>query len=80
MAFFSQVLSKIIGIGVSDSTVGPGVMEIITSLLRNLERSVRNSPPGEDQSASSPILALQVSADLLSVIGMDSFVNRSLDG
>jgi hypothetical protein len=29
-------LSKIIGIGVSDSTVGPGVMEIITALLRNL--------------------------------------------
>jgi len=35
-------------------------MEIITALLRNLERSVRNSPPGEDQSASSPVLAFQV--------------------
>lgn len=55
----AQVLSKIIGIGVSDSTVGPGVMEIITALLRNLERSVRAAPPNEDQGALSPILAFQ---------------------
>lgn len=36
----ATVLSKIIHIGVSESTVGPAVLEIITSLLKQLERAV----------------------------------------
>ena len=37
----ATVLSKIIHIGVSESTVGPAVLEIITSLLKQLERCVQ---------------------------------------
>ena len=36
----ADVLARIIGIGVGDSTVGPAVLEIINSLLKHLERSV----------------------------------------
>jgi len=36
----ATVLSKIIHIGVSEATVGPAVLEIITSLLKQLERAV----------------------------------------
>ena len=36
----ADVLARIIGIGVGDSTVGPAVLEIINSLLKHLEKSV----------------------------------------
>jgi len=36
----ADVLARIIGIGVSDSTVGPAVLEIINALLKHLEKSV----------------------------------------
>ena len=36
----ADVLARIIGIGVGDSTVGPAVLKIISSLLKQLEKSV----------------------------------------
>ena len=36
----ADVLARIIGIGVSDCTVGPAVLEIINALLKHLEKSV----------------------------------------
>ncbi len=36
----ADVLARIIGIGVGDSTVGPAVLEIINALLKHLEKSV----------------------------------------
>ena len=47
----ANVLSKIIGIGVGDSTVGPAVLDIITSLLKHLRSSVEESPSFEEQSS-----------------------------
>ena len=37
----ADVLARIIGIGVGDSTVGPAVLEIINSLLKHLNASVK---------------------------------------
>ena len=47
----ASVLSKIIGIGVGESTVGPAVLEIINALLRHLQMSVRGSLSFEEQSS-----------------------------
>lgn len=47
----ADVLAKIIGIGVGDSTVGPAVLEIINALLKQLEKSVLLSKKFEDQSS-----------------------------
>ena len=47
----ATVLSKIIGIGVGESTVGPAVLEIINALLRHLQMSVRGSLSFEEQSS-----------------------------
>merc|ERR1712223_1845128 len=47
----ATVLSKIIGIGVGESTVGPAVLEIINALLRHLQLSVRGSLSFEEQSS-----------------------------
>ncbi len=52
------VLSKIIGIGVGDSTVGPAVLEIINELLKHLKKSVEKEKT-YDQSSSAPLQQLQ---------------------
>lgn len=44
----ADVLARIIGIGVGDSTVGPAVLEIINTLLRHLEKSVALGRKYED--------------------------------
>ena len=40
----ATVLSKIIGIGVGESTVGPAVLEIINALLRHLQVLINTVP------------------------------------
>jgi len=56
----ATVLSKIIHIGVGESTVGPAVLEIITSLLRHLTNSVEAGYSLEEHSSSSePMLHFQ---------------------
>lgn len=57
-ASIAIVLSRIIGIGVGDSTVGPAVLEIINELLKNLKKSVEKDKT-YDQSSDSPIQQLQ---------------------
>ena len=56
----ATVLSKIIHIGVGESTVGPAVLEIITSLLKHLTLSVEAGYSLDEQSSSSePMLQFQ---------------------
>ncbi len=57
-ASIAIVLSKIIGIGVGDSTVGPAVLEIINELLKHLKKSVEKEKT-YDQSSSAPMQQLQ---------------------
>ena len=57
-ASIAIVLSRIIGIGVSDSTVGPAVLEIINELLKHLKKSVEKEKT-YDQSRDSPLQQLQ---------------------
>ena len=52
------VLSKIIGIGVGDSTVGPAVLEINNELLKHLKKSAEKEKT-YDQSSSAPKQQLQ---------------------
>ena len=52
-ASIAIVLSKIIGIGVGDWTVGPAVLEIINELLKHLKKSAEKEKT-YDQSASAP--------------------------
>ena len=50
------VLAKIISIGVGDSTVGPSVLEIVNSLLKQLRKSGAESEiKTYDQSSSAPL-------------------------
>jgi len=57
-ASIAIVLSKIIGIGVSNSTVGPAVLEIINELLKHLKKSAE-SKKHYDQSSGAPLQQLQ---------------------
>lgn len=57
-ASIAIVLSKIIGIGVGDSTVGPAVLEIINDLLKQLKKSAEKEKT-YDQSSSNPKQLLQ---------------------
>ena len=57
-ASIAIVLSKIIGIGVGDSTVGPAVLEIINDLLKHLKKSV-DKEKTYDQSCADPLQQLQ---------------------
>ncbi len=57
-ASIAIVLSKIVGIGVGDSTVGPAVLEIINELLKHLRKSVEKEKT-YDQSSSTPLQQLQ---------------------
>jgi hypothetical protein len=57
-ASIAIVLSKIIGIGVGDSTVGPAVLEIINELLKHLKKSAEKEKT-YDQSSSAPKQQLQ---------------------
>ena len=54
----ATVLSKIIGIGVGESTVGPAVLEIINALLKQLQNSVR-SPLSFEEQSSLPMQTFQ---------------------
>ena len=57
-ASMAIVLSRIIGIGVGDSTVGPAVLEIINELLKHLKKSAEKEKT-YDQSSSAPKQQLQ---------------------
>ena len=57
-ASIAIVLSKIIGIGVGDSTVGPTVLGIINELLKHLKKSVEKEKT-YDQSSATPLQQLQ---------------------
>ncbi len=57
-ASIAIVLSKIIGIGVGDSTVGPAVLEIVNELLKHLKKSAEKEKT-YDQSSSAPKQQLQ---------------------
>ena len=50
-ASIAIVLSKIIGIGVGDSTVGPAVLEIINGLLKHLKKSAETEKTYDTSSA-----------------------------
>ncbi len=59
-ASIAIVLSKIIGIGVGDFTVGPAVLEIINELLKHLQKSAeKEKEKMYDQSSSAPLQQLQ---------------------
>ena len=51
-AAVAKVLSKIIGIGVGDSTVGPAVLEIINGLLKLLKKSAEREKTYDTSSAA----------------------------